>query len=212
MEIRTVLFDADGVIQRPSSQRRAAWQALLGHERNVDEFVAALWEAESRALNGGSDFVGTLSELVIRWRCQGTLPDALRAWTMIEPDEEIVQVIRALRRNGVSCCLATNQEPHRASYMSEQLGYRRLFDREFYSCRMGVAKPATAYFRAMVDELQVSPGSVLFLDDIEANVAAATQAGLNAEQFFVDLGAMKLRQTLGRFGIEASEGNLPEAP
>ena len=205
MEIRTVLFDADGVIQRPSARRRAAWQALLGHERNVDEFVAALWQAESYALDGGSDFVTTLSELVIRWRCQGSVPEALRAWTMIEPDEEIVRMIRALRHNGFNCCLATNQEPHRASYMSEQLGYRRLFDREFYSCRMGVAKPATAYFRSIVDELHLSPGSVLFLDDNEANVAAAKQTGLNAEQFFVDLGAMKLRQTLGHFGIQLSD-------
>ena len=205
MEIGTVLFDADGVIQRPSARRRTAWQALLGRERNVDEFVAALWEAESRALDGGSDFAGTLSELVIRWRCQGSFPDALRAWTMIEPDEEIVQVIRALRRNGVSCCLATNQEPHRATYMSEHLGYCRLFDREFYSCQMGVAKPATAYFRAIIDELRVAPGSLLFLDDVEANVAAAKQAGLNAEQFFVDLGAMKLRRTLEQFGIQVSD-------
>jgi putative hydrolase of the HAD superfamily len=205
VEIRTVLFDADGVVQRPSAHRRAAWQALLGPERNVDEFVAALWEAESRALDGGVDFVSALSELVTQWRCQGGFQDALRAWTMIEPDERILQAVRALRRNGFRCCLATNQEPHRASYMSEHLGYCRLFDREFYSCRMGVAKPAPAYFRSIVDELHSSPGNVLFLDDNEANVAAAKQAGLNAEQFFVDLGAMKLWQTLRHFGIHVSD-------
>ena len=63
--------------------------------------------------------------------------------------------------------------------MSGQLGYRGLFDQEFYSCRMGVAKPATAFFLLIVDELGLSPTNVLFLDDHEANVHSAHEAGLN---------------------------------
>jgi len=94
---------------------------------------------------------------------------------MIEPDTEITRLVRALRGSGLSCCLATNQERHCASYMSDQLGYRKLFDREFYSCRMGVAKPSIAYFRAIVDELGVPPAHVLFIDDRELNVTSAKE-------------------------------------
>jgi hypothetical protein len=54
-----------------------------------------------------------------------------RAILMIEPDAEVVRFVRALRQSNLVCCLATNQEPYRASFMSQQLGYCRLFDREF---------------------------------------------------------------------------------
>ena len=201
MAIQAILFDADGVIQRPSARRREAWQSLLGPERDVDEFVAAVFEVERRALEGASDFIGALSGLLVTFASRGSLQDALVAWTMIEPDSGMTQLVHTLRRQGVRCCLATNQEPHRASYMSGQLGYRGLFDREFYSCRMGVAKPAPAYFRSMIDELGLSPANVLFLDDNETNVNSARQAGLNAAQFFIDSGSLNLARTLGDFGI-----------
>lgn len=201
MNIQAILFDADGVIQRPSTRRRGAWQELLGPKRDVDEFVAAMFEIERAALEGKSDFLSALSGLLAAWRCQGTLEDALVAWTMIEPDLETTQIVQALRRTGVRCCLATNQEPHRAAHMSENLRYRDLFDREFYSCRMGIAKPATAYFRAIVDELDLSSANMLFLDDHEANVSSAREAGLNAAQFLLDSGSANLVRTFADFGI-----------
>ena len=198
--IETILFDADGVLQRPAPQRRAAWQRLIGPDRKVDEFLAAVFAIE-RPGHEGSDFVQKFSDLVVEWRCEGTIQDALAAWTMIEPDPEMAQVVRALRRAGLRCCLATNQEPHRAAHMSEHLGYSRLFDREFYSCRMGVAKPSTTYFRSIVDELGVVAEHVLFLDDREDNVAAAQQAGLHAAQFLIDSGPAHLTRTLAQFGV-----------
>ena len=201
MAIQSILFDADGVIQRPSALRREAWQTLIGPRRDVDEFVEVLFQVEKQALEGASDFIGALAGLLIERRCPGTLQDALAAWTMIEPDSGMTELVRALRQSGVRCYLATNQEPHRASYMSQQLGYCGLFDREFYSCRMGVAKPATAYFHSIVEELGLPPNTVLFLDDHEANVNSAREAGLNAVQFLVDSGPLRLGQTLGAFGV-----------
>jgi putative hydrolase of the HAD superfamily len=201
MAIQAILFDADGVIQRPSALRRGSWQELLGCERDVDQFVDTVFECERHALEGASDFIGALSGLLVEWQCQGTLQDALVVWTMIEPDSGMTQLVQTLRQGGIRCYLATNQEPHRASYMSEQLGYRRLFDGEFYSCRMGVAKPATAYFRSIVEELDLPAATILFLDDNEINVNSAREAGLNATQFLVDSGLLHLKQTLGSFGV-----------
>lgn len=167
----------------------------------MDEFVKAVFEVEDHALEGRSDFIGALSELLLERQCPGTLQDALAAWTMIEPDSGMTDVVRALRRGGLRCYLGTNQEPHRASYMSEQLGYSGLFDREFYSCRMGIAKPASAYFHSIVEELGVPPTTVLFLDDHEVNVSSAREAGLNAVRFLVDSGPLRLEQALRDFGL-----------
>ena len=101
----------------------------------------------------------------------------------------MLDAIRVLRQIGVSCYLATNQELHRARHMSETLGFANLFDGEFYSCRLGLAKPDPEYFRAIVGELKIAPNRVLFLDDHEVNVRAARTVGLHATEFAGEAGA-----------------------
>lgn len=85
--------------------------------------------------------------------------------------------------------------------MSEQLGYRQLFDQEFYSCRLGVAKPDTAYFQMLLARLERVPEAVLFLDDNEANVASARAVGLHAEHFLVEAGPSQLEQILAAYRL-----------
>jgi putative hydrolase of the HAD superfamily len=85
--------------------------------------------------------------------------------------------------------------------MSEELGYSELFDREFYSYRMGVMKPAIAYFRVILRELGVPGESILFVDDQPANVDSARQAGLHATEFRLDAGPGELVRALEAFGI-----------
>jgi putative hydrolase of the HAD superfamily len=201
MRIEAILFDADGVIQKPPEARRARLNQLLGSAVNVDEFLADIFAAEELALDGQSDFAEAFSNVLRRWHWQGTLQDALDAWTMIEVNQEMADTVELLRRLGIACYLATNQEPYRARYMSEILGYRNLFDKEFYSCRVGVAKPAGAYFRAVLREIGVQPARALFLDDHEANVNSARAEGLHSSLFTLEAGHLELQRTLKQFGI-----------
>jgi len=120
---------------------------------------------------------------------------------MIEVDTEIIGIVRALRRLGIDCHLATNQEPHRAAYMSEKLGYSDVFNREFYSCRLGVKKPDVAYFDKILNAIDLPAVNVLFLDDNEGNIVSAREAGLHAIRFHGDAGAAALTRTLLEFRI-----------
>ena len=97
---------------------------------------------------------------------------------------------------------ADNQQAHRAAFMSETLGYRRRFEREYYSCRIGAAKPSRAYFQHILDDLACKPESVLFVDDVAANVEAARQLGIHAVQHHLDAGLERFVQHLAQFGIE----------
>ena len=174
---------------------------MVGQDDDLDGFLEDVFEAEVPALDGRSDFTEAFSQVLSRWKCQGTLEDALDAWTMIEVDTRITDTVRDLKRNGVGCYLATNQEPHRARHMSEALGYRSLFDREFYSCHLGVMKPDGAYFRAILSEIGVRPSNLLFLDDHAVNVAAARKVGLHAAEFSLEAGPEALGRILREFGI-----------
>jgi len=121
MHIDAILFDADGVLQRPSGTWRSAWEGVLGSTRNLDEFLADVFAAELPALEGQSNFIEKLSNVLSHWGCHGTLDDALDAWTMIEVDPQITDTVRTLRRIGRTCYLATDQEPYRRDICPKHL-------------------------------------------------------------------------------------------
>ena len=130
--------------------------------------------------------------------------DALRIWTLIEVEPSVLDTISRVCGGGTSCYLASNQQQHRARYMSETLGYRQLFDAEFYSCHLGHAKPSSSYFELILDAVELAPQQVLFLDDHEVNVAGAGEVGIRASVFAIDRGSdngRALREVLSRYEI-----------
>ena len=206
MAISTILFDADGVVQYPATNRRMRWAEILrGRDDDdaVDGFVAALSDVERSCYEGQGDFLAALPDLLAQWNCAGTVDDFLRVWTAIHVDAEVVQLIATVRASGVLCCLATNQEPFRGRYMSETLDYGAVFDRQFYSCELGVAKPDPKYFSAILERLGRPYHEVLFIDDIEANTRAAASVGIHTETFTPASGtpADEMRRVLGRHGF-----------
>jgi putative hydrolase of the HAD superfamily len=184
MRVEAVLFDADGVVQRPTADRQAQWRALLGSADDaVGKFKSDIFAAERPCHDGRGDFLPALRQVLVKWNCVGSVDAALRAWTAIEVDRPIRDLIAEVRASGVPCHLASNQEPYRARHMSDVLDYRSVFDRLFYSCELGCSKPDPDYFRVVLGALEVPPQNVLFIDDMEANVEAARGVGIRAEVF-----------------------------
>jgi putative hydrolase of the HAD superfamily len=88
--------------------------------------------------------------------------------------------------------------------MSKVLGYRDLFEREFYSCELGVMKPNGGYFRTILREIKIPAAHVLFLDDHQVNIDSAREVGVHAALFHLEMGREKLHQILEEFGIPAA--------
>jgi putative hydrolase of the HAD superfamily len=181
---KAILFDADGVIQRPGADFRAACEAVVGSGGEpLDRFMRELFAVEKPALTGHRDFVEDMMEVLVRHGFAERLNDVLAIWTAIEVDAAVLAVIQTLRAQGVLCCLATNQQKFRGRHMSETLGFAKLFDHEFYSHALGLAKPDAAYFQAIVDKLALPAGELLFIDDHEANLTPARELGLQVALF-----------------------------
>ena len=197
-----MLWDADGVLQHLPAGWEASMRPVVGHlVDDVDGFLAEAFEAERPALAGRARWVEVLPVLLERWGLADSYDDAMQVWLTIEPVVETQDVVRALRRHGIRCCLATNQDEHRGRHMQETLGYADLFDATFYSYELGVAKPDPGYFTAVLDRLDAPADRVLFVDDNRANVEAARTVGLRAEQWHVDDGQPALRDHLARHGL-----------
>lgn len=214
--IKAILFDADGVIQttHPPFLEKLATM-LPPDDSGVEEFVGEIASLEGSALTGARDFAVDLGELLRLRNSPMTVEDALQSLNLVRVEHGILGAIAEIRRSGVLCCLATNQQPHRAKYMSETLGYRDLFDSEFYSCRLGVAKPDGAYFERILDILRLDADRVLFLDDHQVNMEGAQAVGLHASVFVIEPGVdnrTAVRDVLSHYGIRVSADGTPPLP
>jgi putative hydrolase of the HAD superfamily len=201
--IKAILFDADGVLQRPSVWWREALMPILGAVdiAEVDPFLRDILETELAHLCTTSGFDAALMETLTRWNRSERFAETADALNAIRPYDDVIALVRSLRLAGMPCYIASNQQAGRARHMSEALGYREIFVKEFYSCRVGFAKPDIAFFHRVLELLDLPSQCVLFVDDRTENVDAAKRAGLHASVYDGESGVEVLRAILAEHGV-----------
>jgi putative hydrolase of the HAD superfamily len=202
--IDTVLFDADGVIQRPTIDWRATLATFIRPDQSAEEFVDDLMISERPSVRGAGDFREAVAEVLARWESAAAVDEVVQLWDRFEAEPVVVDLIQQLRKAGIACHLATNQQSYRRATMQDERHYGDLFDQTFYSCDLGVAKPDPAYFHAILDSVGKQGSSVLFIDDNEPNIKGALTAGLHAELYDLSEGTDALRALLTRYGLPIS--------
>jgi HAD superfamily hydrolase (TIGR01509 family) len=210
---KAVLFDADGVLQQTADWREElAEVAGPEDEQRQERLLEEIAKAEGpRTMTGEADLEHSLGTVLERYNDVDLEPaDVIEAWHEIEVHADVLQGVRELAGRGVIRALTTNQNPPRAAWMRANLPYDELFDAQFYSCEIGLAKPDPAYFRHVLETLGVRAEDALFLDDTLGNVESAARLGLRAELFARDAGRSELDRILALHGLgppAASAGN-----
>ena len=201
-QLRAVLFDCDGVLQRPANDWVGEIGRLTGLEReSLAAFLDDISTAEQPVLDGSAPYAGPLGAVVARWHLSVDVAELLQVWQHLVVDPEMLEAAEALRAEGLVCAIATNQHRERGAYMRRELGYEHIFDPIFVSAEVGAAKPDPAYFRHAVDRLGLPARAVLFVDDVLANVESARSVGLVAEHFAKDAGRPELDRILALHGL-----------
>jgi len=212
--IRAVLFDADGVLQHGNGgPLPPRLQRALGFvPAPLDSFINDVLDAERPAIAGQAELLDRLEPVVRKWGAPGKARALAESWWhCIEPDADVFALIDGLRRQGLLCVLATNQQRFRADYMRGKLGYDAHFDRSFYSCELASVKPEPRYFETIVARLSLPAEQLLFIDDLEPNVLAARGVGLQAAQYVnprLPEAAGQLRALLASFSVSV----VPDTP
>lgn len=202
MNIRAVLFDCDGVLQRPANDWTRDIAALTGLDGDaLDAFLDDAMAAEKPVLDGSDAFGVRLAGVVERWALPVDADALLRVWQHLSVDQGVLAGASALRAEGIACALGTNQHRERAAFMRRELGYDRIFDPIVISAEIGVAKPDAGFFRTALQLLDLSAASVLFVDDVQANVEGARGVGLVAERFAQHGGRPELDRILALHGL-----------
>jgi putative hydrolase of the HAD superfamily len=182
MSIQAVILDADGVVIHP-------WRFARYLEREhaiTPEMTRSFFRTSFEdCLVGRADIEDVLPPFLHEWGWRGSLDEFLKTWFEVDDavDTQVIDVIRPLRRSGVLCCLATNQERRRTAYMRTEMGFSEVFDRLYFSCELGCQKPDSAYYGAIERDLGLAGDGILFWDDAAVNVESARDTGWNAEVY-----------------------------
>lgn len=180
--VKAILFDVDGVIVN-SEKATDELEKRYGISTEVSQvFFDKEWP---EIIIGHKDIREVLPPYLKNWGWEGTVEDYLKFWFEFEHkiNEALVSEVQKIRKRGIRCFIATNQEKVRTKYMIKEMGFANSFDGIYSSSHLGYKKPDVNYFREVVKDLSIKPEEILFWDDSRENVEAALSMGLKAELF-----------------------------
>ncbi|HEY7773248.1 MAG TPA: HAD-IA family hydrolase [Marinagarivorans sp.] len=93
----------------------------------------------------------------------------------------VERMLQSLKADYTLAFYSNTSELHVPRLMSD-MGLGQYFDYGFASCEIGHFKPDESGFHHIIRQLEVPAERFLFIDDNLANVQAAQQVGMNAEQ------------------------------
>jgi epoxide hydrolase-like predicted phosphatase len=94
----------------------------------------------------------------------------------MQPDAEMIDGIRAIRRRGVRMGLLSNSVGEEAVYDRGLLG--DLFDGAVISSEVGLRKPDPAIYELAAERIGVSAGACVYVDDLPGNLKPARALGM----------------------------------
>lgn len=180
MAIRAVVFDIGDVLEiAPDLGVGRRWEARLGlAEGEVGRRLADVWAAGA---------IGEVTEDEVRQAISDRLSVAREQADAIMADvweqylgtgnTELIEYCRGLRpryRTGIlSNSFVGAREREQAAY-----GFEDLVDDIVYSHEVGMSKPDPRIYELSCARLEVCPEEMIFLDDLEPNIAAACAVGI----------------------------------
>jgi putative hydrolase of the HAD superfamily len=207
--IEAVVSDFGGVLTTPLMRAFAALQeeddldagALGGALRRIAERDGRhpLYELECGRMTE-HDFLSRLSAQLHEdlGREVEMHSFAERYFGHLEPNHAMIEFLRSLRARGYRLAMLTNNVREWEPMWRAMLPVDELFEVVVDSAFVGLRKPDPAIYRLTCERLELAPELCLFVDDVEANVAAAAAFGMAAVLFRSSEQAIaEMREALG---------------
>jgi len=187
---RGLITDWGGVLTIPVASAVAAWLEADGIDQPRYRAIMSQWVREAYSANGlvnpihalergetrPDEFEELLAARLVRSDGAAVPARGLlgRMFAEMAPVEPMYALLRSLRRAGVRTGMLSNSWGN--DYPREM--FSDLFDLVIISSEVGMRKPEKRIFLHALAGLGLRPRQCVFLDDIEANVAAAQAVGM----------------------------------
>ena len=184
MKIKIVLFDAVGVLFPANT---VVGDDLAARFNLSEEELSLMWKGFYQEYVLGklttSEFLDTFAATYHIPREQVTeevfTESFLRALSPIPGMED---VLRKLNDTGPTVAMLSDTAEMFAQARRTSL-FSEYFDHIFLSFEIGYKKPDPRAFQAVIDYYQVKPEEIFFVDDLQVNIDAAKQLGMNGAVF-----------------------------
>ena len=185
MTIRAIVFDIGGVLEiTPQTGWAEKWEARL-HLRpgELDERLIDVWRDGSYGTIAEEDVEKRIGELmgIDQGQIEALMADLWEEY-LGELNVELTAYFASLRPR-YQTALLSNSFAGARSREQERYHFAEICDLLIYSHEVGIAKPERRIFELTCERLGVQPAEMIFLDNVEPNVAAARECGIQAILF-----------------------------
>jgi len=116
---------------------------------------------------------------------------------LTDPIPGMEELVRDATSRVAAAVVSNTNETHFNSVLP-RIPALHYLPKRYLSYQVGVIKPSPEFYQRVLREEKVKPGEMLFIDDVEANIAAAEKAGMAGYLFD---GADRLRKHLNTLGV-----------
>jgi 2-haloacid dehalogenase len=202
-----VIFDVGGVLI--DWNPRHLYRKLFGGDSDgaMERFLAEVCTPEwNLRQDAGRPFAEAVAELTERFPDRADLIAAYDArWEEMVPGahDETIDIVRELKAQGTPLYCLTNFSREKFPLIRRRFDVFDLFDGIVVSAEIGMVKPDPAVYRYLVERFGLEAPSCLFVDDVGANVGAASSIGMQAVRY---LSGRQLRRDLWMREVLTSPG------
>ena len=202
---RVVVFDLGGVLI--DWDPRHLYCKLIGDEAAMERFLATVCTHEwNRCQDAGRSFAEGARLLKAEHPERAELIDAYgtRFHEMIAgPIAGSVEILAELRERGIPLYGLTNWSAETYPAAFERFEFLRWLRGILVSGEVGLIKPDPRIFALLIERFGIDPQHAVYVDDVEANIAAARPFAIHAIHFTTP---ERLREELVELGL------LPSRP
>ena len=138
------------------------------------------------------------SDVVKRFDLEMTIEQFSAMWNGIfSEDQKVCGLIKRLKSKGYPLFLLSNTNELHFDYVLGSFPIVAEFDELILSYKLGTRKPLRSIYEEIFKRAHVQPSEVLFIDDMEENVAAAAEMGIRTHHFKGADGLLELLRSEG---------------
>ncbi|HLY25488.1 MAG TPA: HAD family phosphatase [Aggregatilineales bacterium] len=181
--IRAIIFDFGGVLLRTGDPvGRREWEQRLGLPAGrLEQIVhgSAAWlEAQRGAISPDAYWIQVADTLNIPPEDLPALQHDYFREDLL--DTSLMALAASYRARGYWLGLLSNDSVTLEGKLRDTYRIDQAFDAIVISAKVGVLKPDSAAYQAILDALKASPQEAIFIDDNAANVEGARRVGMHA--------------------------------
>ncbi len=186
VNIKNIIFDWGGVITDIDYQATIDRFAEIGMPNFREYYSSAVVNDVFRQFEKGEISADKMrNTLRSDYQVHVTDKEIDHAWCAMLKDTplEKLHFLDSLQENYRLFLLSNTNEIHVIYYnhllfKKYDLHFTDFFEKVFYSHQVGMRKPDSEIFEYVIDSLKIKEEETLFIDDLEMNILAAKEAGL----------------------------------